>query len=564
MVGVKGYRYMNYLSFYNYDIKAEEPNGDYYKFVQLTDEELETLEGFINNICTIILQIRNNDLKERMKDRIIKYLKGKNLINNGFSFLETGLFNDDEIKALISSTDYLQIIKDNIQNNKHIDILEIIKMYFLSSDTKWIFKNVSEILSLAKDYDYYEALLIFTLELSLRKNKELFKIILDNYKSSITEYYLNYLKINSDRNYLYKKSMEYRAMHLKIGIDPKISIAPEIEANNKNGLTIEFYNQKNFGGSKYSNYSDATVPNGKEINCTPFHDTEEDLASFKAVCDSLKEIGYYYDRETGNASGQINLGLSYLDSAAAIINFYEIFGNVEELLFYISNKKGDLTRQSLYQNSRFKPIGEILGTRILDEDITRDEVIKLFNSTLEKSAGIKGLTYKKNTVCLRGENESNYRFEIRIPNGGVDYETWVDNIRLYGKMMEVAKKLADANKKDELTAEEEKMFNLKLDLEDESLSLKEKLDILMNLLFSDKKIQNIYYERFASVMDQIKKSPNSEATKKYHVPAYKYEPMFDEVEFQGKYQSKLDEKPVGVFDPETNEYFEYGERKHLR
>lgn len=563
---MKGCRLMNIFSFSKYNKKEEEPNGNYHSFVLASNEEIDTLNTSIYNLCQIVLQVQDSDLKTKMKERIIEYIKGKDLLYIGDNFLSTGLFNDDEIKAIISSTSYMGKVQDKIseENIRDDDVLSIIKIYFHSSDKEWIIKNVSEILSLVKNYNFYQTLLVSILELSFEENKELFRELLNTYKSSIPEYYLNYLKINMDSEYLYKKSMEYRDLHLKIGIDPRISIAPEIEANNHSRLTIDFYSQKGFGGGKYSNHDDATVPNGKEINCVPFHDTEEDLASFKAVCDSLKEIGYYYDTLSGNASGQINLGLSYLDSAAAIINFYEIFGNVEELLFYISNKRGDLTRQALYQNSRFKPIGEILGKRVIDEDITREEVIKLFNADFTHKAGIGGLTYKKNTVCLRGDNEKNYRFEIRIPNGGVDYEVWIDNIRLYGKMMEVSKKLADASRKDYLTAEEERMLNLKLELEDESLSLKEKLVLLMDLLFTDEQIKAIYYERFDSVMEKLRTTDNYAERQKYYVPREHYETMFDEVEFQGKYESKIEHDPVGVFDPETGEYLEYGEKKHLR
>ena len=558
---------MNKFAFYNYDKREEEPNGEYYKFVSASDEELDNTNLSIYSFCEIANQVQNLELKTKMKARIINYLKGKDLTKENTYFLSLGLFDEEEIKTIISQANYIQKIQDILlkENINSYNIISFIRDYFYSSDATWKFNNISEILSLVKEYDFYESLLISTLERALKEDKELFRIMLNNYKSSLPQYYLNYLNINSDKYYLYNKSMEYRDLHLRIGIDPRITIAPEMEANNHNDLAINFYNQEGFK-NKFSNYDDPTVPDGKEINCMPFHDTEEELAMFKAVCDSLRDIGYYYNSEKGNASGQINLGLSYLDSATAIINFYEIFGNVEELLFYISNKKGQLTRQALYQNSRFKPIGEIIGTRILDEDITRTEAIKLFNSTMNKTAEIEGLTYKKNTVCLRGDNESNYRFEVRIPNGGVDYETWIDNIRLYGKMMEVAKKLADASKKDELTPEEEKMLNLKFDLEDKSLSLKEKLDILMNLLFSDERIKNIYYDRFNSVVDRLNNSDDYQDFKKYYVPSRnsRIEPMFDEVEFQGKYESRLDNDPVVEYNPETNEYIENGERKHLR
>ena len=110
------------------------------------------------------------------------------------------------------------------------------------------------------------------------------------------------------------------------------------------------------------------------------------------------------------------------------------------------------------------------------------------------------------------------------------------------------------------------MLNLKFDLEDKSLSLKEKLDILMNLLFSDERIKNIYYDRFNSVVDRLNNSDDYQDFKKYYVPSRnsRIEPMFDEVEFQGKYESRLDNDPVVEYNPETNEYIENGERKHLR
>lgn len=552
---------MNRIAFYKYDKKEE--NGEYLKFTSASDQELDDL--YINDIFAIITQITNPELKTKMKYRLLKYLKGNKILFDDAYYLSLGIFNEDEIKSIVSSIDYTKKIQDDIINDKIRDykIIPIIKNFFYSSDSTWIIGNISAIFLLIKEFDIYDSVLINTLEYSLEKDKRVFKMLLDIYKSSLPKYYLKYLEINNDNNYLYNKSREYRSLHLRIGIDPKISIAPEIEANNHNNLTIDFYSQNGLN-NRYTTHNDATLPDGKEINCIPFHDTEEDLATFKVVCDSLKDIGYYYNTENGNAAGQINLGLSYLDSAEAIINFYEIFGNVEELLFYISNKKGELTRQSLYQNSRFKPIGEILGKRILDEDITREEVIRLFNSTFTKSSGIKELTYKKNTLCLRGEYEDNYRFEIRIPNGGVDYETWIDNIRLYGKMMEVAKKIADACKKEYLTQEEERMLRLKLDLEDKSLSLNEKLDILMNLLFSDEEIKKIYYERFDSVIEQLNNSQDYTTFEKYYVPSKRIEPMFDEVGFQGKFKSKLNEEPVAVYDPETNEYLEYGEKKHLR
>ena len=96
---------------------------------------------------------------------------------------------------------------------------------------------------------------------------------------------------------------------------------------------------------------------------------------------------------------------------------------------------------------------------------------------------LKGYSIKKKSVCLRGNNDDNYRFEFRIPNGGCNYKTWIDNIRLYGKMMEVSKRLADSMNKGELSNDDERLLRIKIDLQDNTLSNEEKLVLLMNLLF---------------------------------------------------------------------------------
>ena len=56
-------------------------------------------------------------------------------------------------------------------------------------------------------------------------------------------------------------------------------------------------------------------------------------------------------------------------------------------------------------------------------------------------------------------------------------------------MMEIAKRLADMMEKDYLSSEEENLLNLKIKLQDNSLSMEEKLVTIMNLLFKDNNIK---------------------------------------------------------------------------
>ena len=540
---------MNTLNFWKY-FESEEryinenDKGDYWKFLDTTIEELNSKDIYIGSIIKIIKKIQNKDLKEKMKQKLLNLiLDNKLVLKENNLILDNELFDSEEINKIIFSVDFFNSLEESSKNLGYIDYSKFknfIYIFLTISDQNMQIEMFNKLFETIKSYNDFQKVLVDALEIISQKNHVLYEELFNSWINDLPKYYLKYLKVNSDPNYLYNKSLEYK--DLKIGIDPRISIGPEVETNFINSLDINMYNQKHFE-QDFIVSSDATVSPGREIICEPFHDTKEDLAKFKAVLDTLSEMGYYYDDKLENASGQINLGLSYLDSAQAILNFYEIFCNCEKVLFYISNEKGQLSRQSLYQNSRVKAISEIIGKRIINEDITRNEVIDMFLTENEKKFekyGIKGLSHKKNSVCMRGVCESDYRFEIRIPNGGVNYNTWIDNIRLYGKIMEVAKKIADALKKDYITEEEERLIKLKLDLEEPDLSDKDKLEILMDLLFDDEKIKQIYFDRYDSVIAKINTlSPNDFDYMKYKRQNFGMEPAFGDVDFSYQYQSKL-------------------------
>mgnify|MGYP003297697871 CR=1 FL=1 len=95
---------------------------------------------------------------------------------------------------------------------------------------------------------------------------------------------------------------------------------------------------------------------------------------------------------------------------------------------YTQEQVADILGVSSHSVSRWE-----CGTTLPDV-LMLPEIAKLYEITTDD-------LYKKNSVCLRGTNKYDYRFEFRIPNGGCNYETWIDNIRLYGKMMEKAKSL---------------------------------------------------------------------------------------------------------------------------
>ena len=552
---------MRFYNFTIYDKDSELPGGDYWKFLDATLEELQECGIYFFDFMRVWNNLKNEELKMKMRDKLASIIIDKGISYDGLSTcLE--IFTSDEIKMSFVNT-FNNKISGYLSSEESIrrynaDIMSYIYTLRYVNNYEWELSFIINILDKIKNYNN-KSLLIEIIEYK-KNNKEMYDKLVIDYYEYLPEEYRVMIRMRNDSSFLYNKALRFKKENLDIGIDPRISIAPEIEANGKYPFDLDLCRQMGFDG-EFRVGSDATVPNGNEIvPVRPFHNNPDDVSKFCALCDAMREVGYYYDEVNGNAAGQINLGLDYLDTKEAILSFYEIYGNCEELLYYISSEEGQIFRQSIYSSSRIKPLSEIIGKRVIDEDLSRGEVIRLFSNDNSRDSGIKGLSYKKNSVCLRGTNNSDYRFEFRIPNGGCNYKTWIDNIRLYGKMLERAKQIADLMKKEYLTPEEENLIRLKIDLQDMNLSLEDKLDLLMELLFDDEEIKQIYYRRYNATLRKIRETGTDNYSNLYGY----HEPSFDEVEFVEHYESRLDPEYDGygvvTYDPETDE-LRVGKRK---
>ena len=553
---------MLFYNFSKYVKEAEMPGGDYWKFVDSTLEEIDESGIFFYDFMRVWNGLTNEELKVKIKDKLLALVMKYDVFYNGiFSCLS--IFSVDELK-MVFNNDFDNKIINYLVDERSVrkyggDINQFIRTLDHVEDDNWKLEMIVKIFNSLKDFSDM-SMMISILEYQRMVSVDIYNKLVIDYYDYLPEEYRVLVRMRNDASYLYNKALGFGNKNLDIGIDSRIKIAPEIEANGKYPFDLDLCRQVGFDG-EFRVGSDATVPNGNEIvPVRPFHNTQEDVAKFCALCEAMSEVGYYYDEERGNAAGQINLGLDYLDTKEAILAFYEIYGNCEELLYYISSEEGQIFRQSIYSSSRIKPLSEIIGKRVIDEDLSRGEVIRLFSNDNSRDSGIKGLSYKKNSVCLRGTNNSDYRFEFRIPNGGCNYKTWIDNIRLYGKMMERAKQIADLMKKEYLTPEEESLIRLKIDLQDMNLSLEDKLDLLMELLFDDEEIKQIYYRRYSATLRKIRETGTDNYSNLYGY----HEPSFDEVEFIEHYESRLDPEYDGygvvTYNPETDE-MKVGRRK---
>lgn len=376
---------MNQFNFWNYSEKAEE--DDYIQFVNADLDQImqwtkgeQRIDFFPDYMVKIIKQLKNVELKQKMIQKMKELFNDERYTEKYPDYvqnLDLEIFTEQEAKEIID----IEIGKRHNSNqydswiSKRDEIDCILSLNI--PDFKWQVDRINNVLNISETN---EAISIDQLNLILYiKDTEIADFFIQKYKQRFPEEYKKYIEIQNDRNYVQKKAEQYK--DVRIGIDPNMKVAAEIEADNEMNIFFNVGEQE--GIQDYISKRDATVPKGIEVNTSILHDTPEEISKFCAVCETMKEQGYFYDNEQENAAGQINLGIDYLDSARAILNFVEIFCNSEELLFHIANPEGQLIRQEVYVNSKFKAVSERIGARIVEEDISRDVVIQMLTASGE-------------------------------------------------------------------------------------------------------------------------------------------------------------------------------------
>ena len=559
---------MNWNVCRSYDAKEEMPGGIYWQLLNLSKEEFD--RGIqIYSFAETIKSIENEDLKQKLKDKLIE-VYGYSSYYEIHIAMTRKIYSEEEIKAYVEKA--ITVTKSNYKkfpSGKTIPVdYKIVDVIQNVNNLEWKKEKIKEVLAFINEISYmYPKKVVgekITQIILKIKDETIKKELVSLYSDKIWPEFKYYDALKNDEFYVLKKAEKYK--DIRLGLNPDLKIGLEIEVNNNLFKNPWIYEQKGFKG--YWCAVDLTVTDGNEFVTDIFHDTPDEFSKVCALLETIKELGYKYDNEKKNASGQINIGLNYLDTTDAILNFFEIFGNCEELLFYISNEEGQIPRKNIYENKYSKPFSGSLGSLEIEEDMTRDDVIRLFTAkedyiTLEllddieeayslgpkgmevqkqKITSIPALEFKKNTVCLRSGN----RLEIRIPNTSVEYEVWRDNIRLYGRIVEVSKEIADTFNKSDLTEKEIRKIELKEELKNETKTIEEKLFILMELLFEDDEIKKIYMDRFYCIQRKIKEEQITE----YSRPQRDDLKGFGVVDFQRVYRTRVYENlgPVVIYD----------------
>ena len=181
----------------------------------------------------------------------------------------------------------------------------------------------------------------------------------------------------------------------------------------------------------------------------------------------------------------------------------EIWGDTEKIIYIISNTKGEIPRNEVIEFA--KPISnrieELLNTESVELD--DEETIKAF---LKKAQNTRYFG-----INFRNIGESKNTIELRLANGTVDANTWIENINLFGGLIKVSQDLAiiQAKKEEDRTDEENKKLEYFEKIQSKEISEKEKAEALLNLIVSDE-IRDIYMERYETNSELIKQNTKIE------------------------------------------------------
>lgn len=269
-----------------------------------------------------------------------------------------------------------------------------------------------------------------------------------------------------------------------IGIDPEMTIGIEIEAEGMWAKILNTYTPEIWD---WKVKDDCSLIEGVELNSPPFSDTRNGVNEIYQMLTMMNKLGLENNRRCG---GHIHIGARYLDTIEEYKELFEIYGNAEKIIYLISNKPGELPRKSV--NFYAGPISERLNkNNKYNESNEKDEFIRIAQaiqgSPKEYSLNIMNVGYRdKDTI------------EFRAPNGTLDGDVWVENIRLYARIMQASKEIARIKQKhknkEEITEEEEEKIIAKYRLK-HTISDDEKMESLMELLF-DEEEKETYWQRY--------------------------------------------------------------------
>ena len=218
---------------------------------------------------------------------------------------------------------------------------------------------------------------------------------------------------------------EYKYNKLNLPTDMKFGI--EIETEGEEGVLIP-----DFIGNWVVKEDETLNQDGIECTSPVMNDNPQFISQIYRINEILQLFDMSVSQRCG---GHIHIGADYIQNEAGFKELVELFGNAEEVYYLISNKPNELPREGVWQYA--SPISKTIENS--DFEITDDfveDINDVFERSRHKSLNFMNVNNGKNTI------------EFRLSNGILDANTWIENIRLYGRTVELASKLRNNFRKE--------------------------------------------------------------------------------------------------------------------
>lgn len=421
------------------------------------------------------IELYNNIQNEKDYEQKIKYvslIKSDELLEKlvsenslSLSLVAINSMSNDALKMkylyMFSTIDKIKIIssftnKDNI------------KSYLFQKE---FYNYIPVLLKCINDYNYTFDFFMNTKDIDIKKqiieyedNVYFKNILLDNISPRVIG---DIIKSN-DNPKLENVLMDY-------DVDTRITFGLELECLTENYKEILKCENilKNWKITQ-----DASVKKGVEIISPVLSYDQESIKELKYVCEMLARNNFSVDSTCG---GHVHLGFDYFEDVNEYAIFLTLYSRIENLLYIIGNRSGTTTRDG------FSEFATFLNDDTLN--IVNNINYAKFNSMDSYVDLIKGTQYHKfyglNLTNI-GNKEKN-TIEFRFPNGELDFNEIIHNVKLFAKLFEVSKEITYTRDK--------KLLSLYRDIIS-SYDMYMQIENLLDLLFDNDLDKEFYMDRY--------------------------------------------------------------------
>ena len=421
------------------------------------------------------IELYNNIQNEKDYEQKIKYvslIKSDELLEKlvnenslSLSLVAINSMSNDALKMkyldMFSTIDKIKIIssftnKDNIKN-------------FLFQ--KEFYNYIPVLLKCINDYNYTFDFFMNTKDMEIKKqiieyedNVYFKNVLLDNISPRVIG---DIIKSN-DNPKLENVLMDY-------DVDTRITFGLELECLTENYK--EVLNCENIL-KNWKITQDASVKKGVEIISPVLSYDQESIKELKYVCEMLARNNFSVDSTCG---GHVHLGFDYFEDVNEYATFLTLYSRIENLLYIIGNRSGTTTRDG------FSEFATFLNDDTLN--IVNNINYAIFNSMDSYVHLIKDTQYNKYfglNLTNIGNKEKN-TIEFRFPNGELDFNEIIHNVKLFAKLFEVSKKITYTKDKKLLSLYRDIISSYDMDMQIENL---------LDLLFDNDLDKEFYMDRY--------------------------------------------------------------------